>query len=318
MLRSSNLLFTVLAAAAALGTASAQTTGPPTPGISIPAWVEEGHCDAAPKFEATFNGKAVPITARLGPESDEIILLVLDFTGDMSLVDAAKQALIAQISKLPPNVWVGLLSDQDGLHVLADPGPNRQPLADAIQALASIGKPGLFETVTSALTLADNLLRKSPVRVAVLYVTDGSIYSYREDYTNPVINESDPHDLSRVFPDALIQDRISKLVEDANSLEAPLFVVHLKYRSDTLNRSYQNGLLTLADATGGKGQVCRSVGEIPDAITAAFTRMLSAWRLTLGVPPKFHSNAQIRLTAPCGGEDARLSWRLRLRPKEGL
>ena len=136
-------------------------------------------------------------------------------------------------------------------------------------------------------------------------------------HTNPVINASDPHDLSRVFPDALIQDKISRLMEEVSSLEAPLFVVHINYRGDTLNESYQNGLLTVADATGGKGQVCRSVGEIPDAIAAAFTRISSAWRLTLGVPPKFHSNAQIHLSAPCGGEDLRLSWRTRLRPKEG-
>jgi len=161
------------------------------------------------------------------------------------------------------------------------------------------------------------MVRKSPVRVSVLYITDSNIYNYREDYTNPVINGSDPHDLSRVFPDALIQDKISKLVEEDDSLEAPLFVVHLNYRGDTLNESYQNGLLTLADATGGKGQVCRSVGEIPDAIAAAFTRISNAWRLTLGIPPKFHSNAQIHLSAPCGGVDARLSWRTRVRPKEG-
>jgi hypothetical protein len=231
-------------------------------------------------------------------------------------VDAAKHALIAQISKLPSNAWVGLLRDQDGLHVLADPGPNRQPLLDAIKGFESIGKPGLFETVSPALTLADSILRKSPVRVSVLYITDGNIYNYREDYTNPVINGSDPHDLSRVFPDALIQDKISKLVGEASALEAPLFVVHVNYRGDTLNKSYQNGLLTLADATGGKGQMCRSVGEIPDAITAAFTRISNAWRLTLDVPPKFHSNAQIHLNATCGGEDARLSWRTRLRPKE--
>ena len=223
----------------------------------------------------------------------------------------------AEISKLPANAWVGLLRDQDGLHVLADPSPNRQPLLDAIKDLASMGKPGLFETVTPALSLADSIMRKSPVRVSVLYITDSNIYNYREDYTNPVINGSDPHDLSRVFPDALIQDKISKLVEEVSSLEAPLFVVHISYRGDTLNESYQNGLLTLADATGGKGQVCRSVGEIPDAIAAAFARISSAWRLTLGVPPKFHSNAQIHLSAPCDGEDVRLSWRTRLRPKEG-
>ena len=85
----------------------------------------------------------------MGPGSDQIILLVLDFTSDLSLVDAAKQALMAEISKLPANAWVGLLRDQDGLHVLADPSPNRQPLLNAIKDLATMGKPGLFETVSS-------------------------------------------------------------------------------------------------------------------------------------------------------------------------
>ena len=312
MLRSYFLILALLTAASTLGTVQAQTAS-----VSIPAWVEEAPCGPAPKFEATFNGKPAPVTSQLGPGSDQMILLVVDFTGELSLVDAAKQALMAEISKLPSNAWVGLLRDQDGLHVLADPSPSRQSLLDAIQDLASTGKPGWFETVSPALALADSVMRKSPVRVSVLYITDSNIYSYREDYTNPVINGSDPHDLSRVFADALIQDKISKLVEEVSALEAPLFVVHINYRSDTLNESYQNGLLTLADATGGKGQVCRSVGEIPDAISAAFTRISSAWRLTLAVPPKFHSSAQIHLSAPCHGEDARLSWRTRLRAKEG-
>jgi hypothetical protein len=246
-----------------------------------------------------------------------MILLVLDFTSDLSLVDAAKQALTAEISKLPANVWIGLLRDQDGLHVLTDPSPNRQPLLDAIQTLPTTGKPGLFETIGPALALADSIMRKSPVRVSVLYITDSNVYNYREDYTNPVINGSDPHDLSRVFPDALIQDKISKLVGDVSGLEAPLLLVHTSYRGDTLNQSYQNGLITLADATGGKGQVCRSVGEISDAIAAGLTRISNAWRLTLEVPPKFHSTAQIHLSAPCKGEDARLSWRMRVHPKEG-
>jgi hypothetical protein len=312
MLRSYTLILALLAASSTLGTVQAQTAT-----VSIPAWVEEDHCGPTPKFEATFNGKPAPVTSQLGPGSDQIMLIFLDFTGDISLVEAAKQAVIAEISKLPSNAWVGLLRDQDGLHVLADPSPNRQPLLDAIKNLAIMGKPGLFETVSPALTLADSIMRKSAVRISVLYITDSNIYNYREDYTNPVINGSDPHDLSRVFPDALIQDKISKLVGEVSSLEAPLFVVHINFRGDTLNESYQNGLLTLADATGGKGQVCRSLGEIPDAISAAFTRISSAWRLTLAVPPKSHSSAQIHLSAPCEGEDARLSWRTRLRPKEG-
>ena len=122
--------------------------------------------------------------------------------------------MIAEISKLPQTAWVGLLRAQDGLHVLADPSPDRQPLIDAIHSLSNSGKPGLLETVQSALSLADALIRKSPVRVSVLYITDGSIYSYRGDYTNPVINSSDPHDLSRRFPETLIKEKISKLAEN--------------------------------------------------------------------------------------------------------
>ena len=312
MRRSYSLILALLAAASALGTARAQTTT-----ISIPAWVEEGQCGPSPKFEATLNGKPAPVASQMGPGSDQIILLITDFTSELAYVDAAKQAMTAEISKLPANAWVGLLRDQDGLHVLVDPSPNRQPLLDTIKDLGSTGKPGLFETVTPALSLADNLMRKSRVRVAVLYITDSSISSYREDYTNPVINSSDPHDLSRVFPDALIQDKISKLVGEVSSLEAPLFVVHTYYRGDALDESYRNGLLTLADATGGKGEACRSIGEVSDDIAAIFARISTAWRLTLKVPPKFHSNAQIHLSAPCGGEDAKLSWRTHMRPKEG-
>ena len=306
------VLVTIFFAVCTVGTLHAQTAS-----VSIPAWIETNDCALPPKFEATFNGRSVPVTAQLGPGSDQVILVVLDLTGDLSLIDAAKQALIAEISKLPSNAWVGLLRTQDGLHVLADPGAERHPLLDAIRSLSNSSEPGLLETVQSALSLADALMRKSPVRVSVLYITDGSIYSYREDYTNPVINESDPHDLSRRFPEALITDKISKLVEDSGSLEAPLFVVHLNYRRDRLNAAYQNGLQTLAEATGGRSDVCRSVAEIPEAIAAALARISSAWRLTLAIPGKIHYNIQIHLSAPCGDGNLRISWRTHLRPKEG-
>jgi hypothetical protein len=312
MWRFCSALPAVLFAVSTIASLHAQTAN-----VSIPAWIETNNCTLAPKFEAALNGKTVPVTAQLGPNSDQFILVVLDLTGDLSLIDAAKQALIADISKLPQNAWVGLLRTQDGLHVLADPGANRQPLIDAIQSLSNSNEPELLETVYSALSLADAIIRQSPVRVSVLYITDGSIYSYREDYSNPVINESDPHDLSRRFPEALITDKISKLVEDSSSLEAPLFVVHLNYRQDRLNAAYQNGLETLAEATGGRSDVCRSAAEIPEAISAALARISSAWRLTLAVPSKIHSNIQIHLSAPCGDGDLRISWRTHFRPKEG-
>jgi len=312
MLRPCSALPAVLFAVCSIATLHAQTAS-----VSIPAWIETNDCTLQPKFEATFNGKSLPITAQLGPNSDQVILVVLDLTGDLALIEAAKQALIAEISKLPQNAWVGLLRTQDGLQVLADPSASRQPVIDAIRSLSNSTEPGLLETVPSALSLGDAILRKAPVRVSVLYITDGSIYSYREDYTNPVINGSDPHDLSRRFPTALIADKISKLVEGSSSLEAPLFVVDLNYRHDQLNEAYQNGMNTLADATGGRSTACRSVGEIPEAISAMFARISSAWRLTLAFPSKIHYNVQIHLSAPCGDNDLHISWRTRLRPKEG-
>jgi hypothetical protein len=48
-----------------------------------------------------------------------------------------------------------------------------------------------------------------------------------------------------------------------------------------------------------------------------FARITSAWRLTLALPARIHYNVQIHLSAPCGNEDRRMSWRTRLRPKEG-
>jgi len=312
MPRLRSALATVLFLVCAFTSAQAQTAS-----VSIPAWIETDNCAANPKFEATLNGKSAAVTAQLGPASDQLILVVLDLTSDLSLIDAAKEAVIAEISKLPPNAWVGLLRAQDGLHALVDPSADRKPLIDAIQSLSNSGQPGLLETVQPALALADVIMRKSPVRMSVVYITDGSIYSYREDYTNPVINESDPHDLSRQFPEALIQEKISKLEEDTYSLESPLFVVHLNYRRDRLNQAYQNGLGTLAEATGGKSIICRSVAEIPEAISGVFARIANAWRLTLAVPSKTHSNVQIQLSAPCQNGEPRLSWRTHVHPKEG-
>jgi hypothetical protein len=175
----------------------------------------------------------------------------------------------------------------------------------------------LLETVQSALSLADALICKSPVRVSVLFITDGGIYSYRGDYTNPVINSSDPHDLSRRFPETLIKEKISKLAENLGSLQAPLFVVHLNYRRDQLNEAYQNGLKTLADATGGKSEICRSIAGTSEAISAVFARISSAWRLTLALPPRINHDIQIQLSAPSPQGDLRLSWRTRFHLKGG-
>jgi len=284
--------------------------------LSVPVWIESGAAIADAKFEATLNGKPVEVSSQMGPGSDQVILVVMDVTGDPSRVDPAREALVSEVSRLPRNAWVGLLRAQDGLHALADPAPDRGAATQGILDLPNSGNPGLLETVQPALALADALLRKATVRVSVLYITDSNIYQYREDYTNPVINQSDPHDLSRRFPEALVEEKISKLLDAVAGLEAPLFVIHLNDRGDRLNRAYQNGLQTLAEATGGRTNLCRSVAEIPEAIAAVFARISSAWRLTLTVPPEVHGFAQVRLSAHSGDEDLRLSWRSHLASKE--
>jgi len=283
---------------------------------SIPVWVEGGDCDAVPQFLATMNNKPATVVAQLDPASNQMILVVFDLTGDLSLIDAAKLAVNSEIAKLPKNAWVGLLRAQDGLHVLADPSADRKNVSEVVQSLSTSGVPGFLDTVQPALALGDGILRKSPVRVSVLYVTDGSIYGYREDFTNPVINRSDPHDLSRRIPGALIEEKFSKLKDSVGSLEVPLFVVHLKYRGDRLNIIYQNGLETLAGMTGGEASICRSVAEIPEAIAAMFTRISSAWRLDLALPEKIPANIVIHLSASCAQTDRRLSYRMRLYPDE--
>lgn len=297
------ILFTL--SAAAIARAQAQASD-----ISIPAWIDGSACSTAPRFDPTLNGKPAHVSAEMGPGSDQVILIVLDLTGNLSRIDAAKAALAADIPKLPQNAWVGLLRAQDGLHVLDDPTPDRQKVIDTINSLASSGTPGLLETVRMSLSLADAMVRKSRARVAVLYITDGSIYNYQEDYTDPVINPSDPHDLSRRFPDVLIDEKISKLERHISSLEAPLFVVHLDYRQDNLNMAYQNGLESLASATGGDAAMCHSLAEIPDVISTVFDRIKNTWRLTLAVPPKEHnSHLQVGLRASCGSGNLPVSWR---------
>jgi hypothetical protein len=302
-------LFVVTGAAVA----QAQTEGPV---FSIPAWINKGKCTKALTFDPTLNGMPAKVKKELAPTSDQVILIVFDLTGDLSRIDDAKQAVVADISNLPQNMWVGVLRAQDGLHVLADPTPNRQKVIDIIQSLSSSGTPGLLETVRATLSLADAMIRKSPVRVSVLYITDGSIYSYREDYTDPVINPSDTHDLSRRFRDVLINEKISKLERHISSLEAPLFVVHLHYRENRLDLAYQYGLDSLARNTGGETVVCRSTADISQAISHIFARISDVWGLILSVPRKTHRELQVGLKASCGGQDVQLSWRPHFRPRE--
>ncbi len=146
--------------------------------------------------------------------------------------------------------------------------------------------------------LASSILAKSPVRIAILHITDSNIYEYREDYTNPVINYSDSRDLSRRFPDALIRERTSKLASALAGFDAPVFVVHLAYLRDRLNEAYQIGLRQAAEATGGSAVFCRSQAEISSSIGAALARILAHHALDFSIPKDLPRQFAIELAAP--------------------
>ncbi|MGB9604293.1 MAG: hypothetical protein ACP5U2_02210 [Bryobacteraceae bacterium] len=251
-------------------------------------------------LKVTVGGAQGRILRVLGPAEDLLLVLALDLTEDLSLAELAKEALASAIASLPPNVWIAVLRAQDGLKVLADPTNEREPVLRAIRELPVSGKAGLLETLPVALRLTDSILAKSAVRVALLYVTDSSIYNYREDYINPVINYSDQHDLSRRFPEGLIKEKIARLDRQLAFFQTPLYIVHLSYRNDRLNEAYQAGLLQLASGLGGDSRFCRSRQEIPEVISGVLDRLTRMYRVDIEAPARGGTIVPLQMDSEAG------------------
>lgn len=283
--------------------------------LKVAVWVDgpDGAALAAKDLSATLASAGSRVLDVKGPGDNLLLVAVLDLAGDLSLAEPAKDALAADIEKLPPHTAVAVMRAQDGAKVLADPDGDRSAAASAVRDLPVSGKAGLLDTVETVTRLADSILAKASVRVAVLYVTDSDPENYREDFTNPVINSSDTHDLSRKFPEALIQDKISKVAAVLAEQQAPLFVVHLRYRSDRLGEAYQNGLKQLADVTGGSAIFCRSSEEIADGIARALGLITSSYSVTVALPELRSKSFELKLDA--GGKRS-LTYRTRFVVKE--
>lgn len=259
---------------------AAEARRPPRTLLRVAAPEQDPPLDRA-AFKATLDGNPAKVLGVRGPKDDLVLLVVLDLTGDQTLVDTARAALTHGLGALAMNHWVALLKSQDVLQVAQDPTPDREKIAAAISEYAATGKAGLLTTIESAAAIGDSLLTRSNVRVAVLYVTDSNIYNYREDFTNPVINSSDSQDLSRRFPDQLIREKMQKLSDSLASSETPLFFVHLNYFSDPINEAYQRGLMQLAEESGGIGAFCRSRGEIPEAVGKIVSAAATHWSVAV-------------------------------------
>ena len=277
---------------------AAGAVAPPAGGIRrVTAWSESGTLASA---QVKVEGKSSKVVRCKGPQDELLLLVVLDVTGDLTLVDPARQAAVAEIEKLPEGVWVGLLRSQDGLRVLVDPTADRAVVTAAILAAPVSGRAGLLETIEPAAGLATKLLRKTGVRTAVLYLTDSNITNYREDYTNPVINMSDARDLSRRFPEALINEKTAKIGNVLGEMDAPVFVVHLAFLRDRLNEAYQTGLQQMAEATGGLAEFCRTQGDITTTVGVMFGKIRAAWAVDVEIPAGTPRNFTVQLSA--GGE----------------
>jgi hypothetical protein len=279
----------------------------------ITAWPQGNASFTVDDVKARIDGKPVAVRAVRGPSDPLMLLLVTDFATDLSLADSARQALVAAMERIPANVYVGLMRAQDGPKVLLDPTPDRKALTAAIQAVPVSGSSALLGTVETVAQIADAILSKSQVRVAVLYVTDSNVQSYREDYTNPVINYSDSHDMSRRFPEGLIKEKISTIATALSARQAPLFVVHLDYRRDRLNEAYQAGLMQLSEATGGASVFCRSRGEIPEVIPKILETIVSHYGVVIDLPDRPGRLVQIDIETPSGSVSHRERFNLERR-----
>ena len=195
-----------------LALAAGLAADPPDSGVllHVPVWSGAQQL-ALGGLSARINGGPAPVVSVRGPDGGLMVLVVMDVTEDMPLVDVARDAMISSLEKLPAGARVGVLRAQDGLHVLLDPTPDRDAVSATVRALPVSGRAGLLDTIEQASRIGDRILARADVRVAVVYITDSNVRNYREDFTNPVINSSDSHDMSRRFPEGLVREKVSKL-----------------------------------------------------------------------------------------------------------
>jgi hypothetical protein len=154
----------------------------------------------------------------------------------------------------------------------------------AIRSVEATGKAGLLNCVERVESIADAMLARAAVRVAVVLVSDATIQNYREDLINPVINSSDPNDLSRRFPEQLVQNAMAALERRMGPSLAPLFVVQLNTQTDRWNEAYYDGVKAVAQNTMGEALFCTTWAAIGDSIDSVFTRLRSHYSARMTIP----------------------------------
>jgi hypothetical protein len=277
--------------------------------IQVPVWAPGGEPFSSASLIATIGGERTEVLNVQAPADDLMLLVVLDLTDDLALVEQARTALLARIDNLPPNHLVGVLSAQNGLRVLTEPTSDHAKIAAAIRSQQVGGRAGLLETVEEAAQIGSSIIAKSGVRVAILYVTDSDIHNYREAFDNPTVNRSDNGDVSRRM-DSLVRERMSRMASTLGKTQAPVFITHLSYRNDQLNVAYQTGLNALTAATGGNALVARSNAEVPEYVTSTLDHILGHYSVKLALHDPALKKADVSLVSEALELDYRSSYLL--------
>lgn len=269
--------------------------------LRVPLWPVSPVSDSsselsADQFRARIDGKKTSVLEVQNPGDPLILILVMDTVGDLSRIDAARSAITRHLESMPPEWRVALLEAQDGLVVSEDPTDDYAALSQKLISVPVSGTPGLLDALSPTASLAQSILAQSHVRVAVLFVTDGSIMQYRGDYSAAVVNPSDRGDLSRRFRDRVIQERVTMLTDSLGAYGAPLFFVHLQERNGELDVAYQNGIRRFAEETAGSAYFVRGISEVEGAVDQAWDRMAGHYSIHLEEPPDTGKDFRVELS----------------------
>lgn len=257
----------------------------------VPLWVLKDGAPVQPRMGrgdlSIFAGpEPLQITRQERPGTPTFLFLAFDLVEDQAPINAAKQSLAQEVRKLGPEYWVGLIGVQETLSVIQDPTKDKRLLLKKIRQSRQFGKAGLLESIQALADFSSSLMRRSSVRVAVILVTDSDVANYRTEYRNPTINRSDSRDLSRRFQGRALQEEISRLSTAMVRFPVPLLVVHVAPGRDSLNRTYQDGLVQVAGAAGGRLFLSKSTGDIPRTLQEAFEWADSFYAVEFEVPPR--------------------------------
>jgi hypothetical protein len=288
--------------------------------VRVPIWFASPDREHPQKLSAndlaiSERGRKLVPDFLLGPDSDLFLLVALDLTGDVAWATDAKNALAEEIGKLPPRAYVSALNCGDEMKVLEEPTLNRARTVAAIQSIEVTGKSGLLHCIEGVESVADAMLAKSAVRVGVVLVSDAVVQNYREDLINPVLNSSDANDLSRRFPEQLVQNAMAALERRMEPSLAPLYVVQLNTQTDRWNEAYYDGLKLLTQNTMAEAFFCASRAAVADSITSVFERLRGHYSARVAVPA---SSDSVEIEIESAKEDGpRLIYRSRftMKPK---